>query len=250
MGSVVGEPPNYQPQLRHDFKEYSVSNRSYLYSLSNRPTSYADRPDTISGLSEWAYFVPFSYRLLMSADPQLCSSLVSDGFDDDPPNKKTRLYAISSDFEGGISRLKSFFAVLRPIAVGTSPNLTGLLDETVAFLEAHRDQYLLLETIELDYMTEEGEVALRASVEKEINNCLRVGAAVDALPRNLTEAVMCLKTATQQKCEAPLDAFYGLRLDDDCDNIRDEKTEYPLGLEWGEVLYYQLWNRAQFEANR
>ena len=47
-----------------------MANRSYLYSLSNRPASYADRPETICGLSEWPYAVPFSYRLLMSGDPQ------------------------------------------------------------------------------------------------------------------------------------------------------------------------------------
>ena len=70
-----------------------MANRSYLYSLSNRPTSYADRPETISGLSEWPYDVPFIYRLLMSGDPQLCASLVSDGLDDDEPGSRTRLYA-------------------------------------------------------------------------------------------------------------------------------------------------------------
>ena len=227
-----------------------MANRSYLYSLSNRPTSYADRPDTISGLSEWAYFVPFSYRLLMSGDPQICSSLVSDGFDSDPPNKKTKLHAISSDFDIGFSRLKKFFAVLRPVASGTSTELIALLDETVGFLEAHHDHYLLLETIELDCMTEEGKDALRTCVEKEITNCRRVGAAVDALPGNVIAAGSRLKEAVQKKLDAPLDAFYGLCLDNDFDNVRDEKTEYPMGLEWSEVLYFELWNRAQFEANR
>src|SRR5262249_8245236 len=149
----------------------SVSNRAYLYSLSNRPKSYADRPETISGLSEWPYFVPFSYRLLMSGDPQLCSSLVSDGFESEPANKKTKLYGISSDFETGFARLQRFFAVLRPIAAVASPELTTWMNETITFLEAHRDRYLLLETIELDCMTEAGESALRACVEKEIENC-------------------------------------------------------------------------------
>ncbi len=227
-----------------------MSNRAYLYSLSNRPTSYADRPDTISGLSEWPYFVPFSYRLLMSGDPQLCASLVSDGFESDAPNNKTKLYAISSDFETGFARLQHFFAVLRPIASEASPGLTEYINETITFLEAHRDRYLLLETIELDTMEEDEASALRGCVEKEIENCLRVGSAVDAIPNNLEEAAALLKKATQSSLEAPYDAFYGLRLDDDCDNTRDDKTEYPLGLGWTDVLYFSLWNRAKFEENQ
>jgi hypothetical protein len=224
-----------------------VANRSYLYSLSNRPTSYPDRPDTICGLSEWAYAVPFSYRLLMSGDPQLCSSLVSDGFDGEPPNKKSKLYATSGDFDQGFARLKAFFSIVRPIAAA-SPDLIAGLDGTVEFLEAHRDRYLLLETIELDCMEEEGEAELRACVEKEIANCVHAGAAVDALAANLSDARDRLQAAAQRKGAPPLDALHGLRLDDDYDN--SHKAKYPLGLEWTDVLYFELWNRAQFEANR
>jgi hypothetical protein len=45
-----------------------MANRAYLYSLSNRPTSYTDRPETITGLSEWPYAIPFTYRVLLSGD--------------------------------------------------------------------------------------------------------------------------------------------------------------------------------------
>jgi hypothetical protein len=238
-----------------------MANRSYLYSLSNQPTSYADRPETISGLSEWAYCVPFSYRLLMSGVPKLCSSLISDGFEDEPQNKKTRLYAISSEFEMGFRRLKRFFSILRPFAasgsrdlnagltswrkffsflrprkVDGSPDLAVLLDETVAFLEAHRNRYLLLETIELDSMSAEGEAALQSCVEKEIKACIDAGNAMDALPEDLGEAGKCLAKATREKCGPPLDAFFGLRLDGECDNIRNDMTQYPMGLEWSDVL--------------
>jgi hypothetical protein len=37
---------------------WGMSNRVYLYRLSNRPTAYADRPETISGPAEWSYDVP------------------------------------------------------------------------------------------------------------------------------------------------------------------------------------------------
>lgn len=264
-----------------------MANRSYLYSLSNRPSSYADRPETISGLSQWAYDVPYMYRLLMSGDPQLCASLVSDGFDSDEPEHKTKLHAISSRFDLGFERVKRFVDIVGALtaqAVPREPQSTAMarqatfirrlqrlfspqeipnptastmeaptvstelrtwLDETVAFLEAHRDKYLLLETIELDIMSGKEEAVLRAYVEEEIARCTHVGAAIDALPADITEAGRQLKIATAQKCAAPLDAFFGLRLDDECDSV-----EPPLGLDWSEGLYFGLWNRAEFEVAR
>lgn len=123
----------------------------------------------------------------MSGDPQLCSTLLSDGFDGESPDKKSRLFAISSDFELGFARMKRLITILRPLAVSSS-ELTAGLDDTLEFLEAHRNRYLLLETIELDCMTSEGEEQLRRSVEEEIKEILRVGAAIDALPTDTTEA--------------------------------------------------------------
>ena len=227
-----------------------MANRSYLYSLGNRPTSYGDRPETIAGLSEWPYAVPFSYRVLMSGDPRSCSSLVSDGFEDEPPERKTRLYAISGEFDAGWARLRKFCAIVRAISAGSTELCAGL-DETERFLAAHRDRFLLLETIELDSMTESSEAGLRESVEREIDLCRQAGAAVDALPVDVAEAGALLAKVTGQVSEAPFGAFHGLVLDDDFDNTRDGRTSHPLGVSWWtDVLYFELWNRAEFEANQ
>lgn len=265
-----------------------MANRSYLYSLSNRPASYADRPETICGLSEWPYAVPFSYRLLMSGDPQLCASLIADGLEDDEPQRPTRLHAISSRFEPGLARVKRFAEIVRAAvgdaapataatpAAATAPSLLGrirrlfwsadaaparpattaptellaALDETIAFLEAHRDEYLLLETIELDVMAESEEAALKASVEKELARCRQAGAALDALPADPVEAGRQLLAATRERGAAPLDALHGLRLDDSFDGGRNQRVDYILGLMWSEVLYFDLHNRAEFEARQ
>jgi hypothetical protein len=208
-----------------------MANRSYVYSLSNRPTSYSDRPETISGLSEWNYAVPFSYRALMSGGPQLCSSLVSNGFNSEPPDRKTRLYAISSDFELGYARLKKFFTIVRTLVGDGAPDLVHAIEETQIFMEAHRNRYILLETIELDTMSEETEQRLRTCVESELSACVRTGAAIEALPANAEEAGARLKAAAQQSSAEPLNAFYGLVLDDHFDSTRNDKTRYPLGLE-------------------
>ncbi|QOF79353.1 hypothetical protein [Variovorax sp. 38R] len=267
-----------------------MANRSYLYSLSNRPTSYADRPETISGVSEWNYDVPFMYRLLMSGDPQLCASLISDGLDDDEADEKVKLYAISSRFEPGFVRVKRFIDIVRflaaqapavtpaaTVSAAAAPQATSLvgrlkgwlspaaapatakpttgsaqlltwLDDTLAFLEAHRDTHLLLETVELDTMSESEEAPLRACVEQELARCQQAGAALDALPQDIEAAAQLLREAGATQQAAPLDAFFGLRFDDDCDSTRSRATEYPLGLQWSEVLYFGLFNRAEFEA--
>jgi hypothetical protein len=74
--------------------------------------------------------------------------------------------------------------------------------------------------------------------------------AIEALPDDVTEAGARLKAAALQRSEGPLDAFYGLVLDDDFDNTCEDKTHYPLGLEWCDVLYFALKNREQFAVNR
>ncbi len=226
-----------------------MANRSYLFSLDNRPKTFADRPEVISGLSEWAYAVPLSYRVLMSGDPQLCASFVSEGFDDDPANQESKVYAISSDFELGFARLKRLFSVIQPLAE-SSQSLFVKLQETITFLEAHRNRYLLLETVELDMMSAEGGPALRARVEAEVNECCRVGKAIDALPADPSAAAAALKAALELRAEPPFDVFWGLRLDEAFDDVRNGGTEKPLGLSnWDESLFYQLWNRAEFERS-
>jgi len=236
-----------------------MANRSYLYSLSNRPASYADRPETISGLAEWAYAVPFSFRVLMSGAPQACASLISDGFEDEPIGQKSKLHAISAEFAPGFARLERLCAVARQLASGNAPSLTASIDTTLAYLEEHQDRFLLLETIELDMMTEEGAPAMRAAVEREIAKCKEVGAAIDALPSDLSAAAAQLASAASPTpakpwwrwgSKPPTHAFAGLVFNDDFDDVRGNKTEYPLGLSnWSDVLYFQLWNRARFEAS-
>jgi hypothetical protein len=226
-----------------------MANRSYLYSLSNRPESYEDRPDTISGLSEWPYAIPFSYLVLLSGDPRLCASLISDGFDDDPPERRTKLYAISGEFDAGYARLKKFAAAAR--AASDSDDLRAALDEAEKFLDAHRDRYVLLETIELDTMLVSGEVELRTVIEGHLALCREAGAAIDALPDDAQEAGAVLAKAAAQKSGGPLDAFHGLVLGDHFDNTRDDRTENPIGLSWWtDVLYFALWNRAEYAANQ
>jgi hypothetical protein len=266
----------------------------------------------ICGLSEWPYEVPFVYRLLMSADPQLCASLVSDGLDDDDeapgdadvhgdgPHaqrvRKARLYAISGTFDPGMERFRRFAEIVK-ILVATAPpalpvptaapasvsfiwrrlksifstasspaedpaqasgpapasaeHLPVWLDESLSFLEERCDDFLLLETVELDLMSEGGEQGLRNCVQAEIDRCRAVGAAFDALPADMHDAAQLLRRTAAHMHAPPLDAFYGLRFDNDCDSTRTGATEHPLGLmNWSEDLYVDLMDREEFEERR
>ncbi|MEX2950111.1 type VI secretion system baseplate subunit TssF [Serratia fonticola] len=172
---------------------------------------------------------------------------IEDDFDGEPLENKTKLYAVSGDFDTGFIRLNKFFSILKTPEIGATPQLVADMESAVKFIEEHRNSHFLLETIELDTMTEIEEARLKACVEEEIENCLRIGTAVDALPDNKGEAAKLVIKATQQECSSALGAFFGLRFDDDCDNAY---VDYPLGIsEWSETLYFGLWDRAEFEAN-
>ena len=98
-------------------------------------------------------------------------------------------------------------------------------------------------------MSHAGEAELKACVDAEIVRCRHAGAALDALPANVDEAARALRTAVAGRAAEPLDAFHGLRLDNDFDSTRTGATERPMGLYWSDVLYFELFNRSQFEAH-
>ncbi|WP_459693004.1 hypothetical protein, partial [Achromobacter xylosoxidans] len=78
----------------------------------------------------------------------------------------------------------------------------------------------------------------------------QAGAALDALPADPAEAGRQLLAATRERGAAPLDALHGLRLDDSFDGGRNQRVDYILGLMWSEVLYFDLLDRAEFEARQ
>jgi hypothetical protein len=131
---------------------------------------------------------------------------------------------------------------LRGQAVTGAPRLPELkrrVSETLAFLEAHRDRYVLLETVELDMMETSDPATFRSYAEEELALCRAAGEAVDALPEGAERAAHVLASAAQERADGALSELHGLRLDDDFDNTRDGKTDVPLGLSyWSETLYY------------
>jgi len=75
--------------------------------------------------------------------------------------------------------------------------------------------------------------------------------SVSTSPWNASRGGAVLAAAAAERSAPPLDAFHGLVLTDDFDNTRDDKTDNPIGLSWWtDVLYFALWNRAEYAANQ
>lgn len=224
-----------------------MANRSYLYSLSNQPESYADRPKAITGLSEWPWDIPLVYQILLSGEPRLCASLIAEGLNDDEPGNPTPLYALTGRFDSGFTRMKRFAEIVATIAPPKSRELRRAINEALEFLSAHRNEYFLLETLELDIMEGSDSAALRQLPEKHLADVRAAAEAVDALrPWNFITVRKLRRGA--RGLRGKFAHFNGVSLGDDFDN---PNTGKDLGMGyWSEVLFFDLWNRERFEADQ
>lgn len=253
-----------------------MANRYYLYSVSKRPLSFQDRPDQINSVSEWAYLVPFTFRVLMSGKPELVASLLyenleeyddaelSEEFESDleldsdldfePTDENeyevglnNKLYAISSVCEIGIQRLEKINRILKflelPIAGELSDRLTAMLE----FISEKKLNFFQLETIEVDIMSESDYQPLRECVEQEMKKCIEVGLAIDCLANEDQTAAAQFLDAINSKSDSRFNAFFGLRLDQNYDNQIEFLTEMPFGLEYAEHLYFNILNKSDAE---
>jgi len=122
-----------------------VANRSYLYTTSFAPDGDAPRTpaDRVSGISEWPYAIPLVFRILVSADPRPCRSLIWT----DHPDP----IAISGRCAPGIDRLGRFLARI------DHPSLGSSADDAMNFLREHTepDGWFVLECGEIFDMDDE-----------------------------------------------------------------------------------------------
>ena len=92
-----------------------MANRSYLFATDKIPANYEDRPETITGLSEWPYDIPIAYLLLVSQDTRVCASLsfLSEEEDNEP-------LALAGTAAGGAARLKRLLELLAGSRAGAA----------------------------------------------------------------------------------------------------------------------------------
>lgn len=116
-----------------------MANRSYLYSCNTVPGHHAETKH-FAGLSEWNYSTPLIYKILLSANPEMCTSSIWD-----IPEK----IAIVGEYEQGVKNLESFLEQIK------RDDAQPLLQEALSFLkdEANRNEYFVLECGELYEMS-------------------------------------------------------------------------------------------------
>ena len=120
-----------------------MANRSYLYALNGvpAPSVSADALE-VTGISEFGYYVPLVYKLLVSSDARACQSLIWSG------GEQT---AIIGSYAGGVERLRAF---LQRIEYPTAAPLVNAAFEFLA-LERNQRRYFLLEAAETFFMSDD-----------------------------------------------------------------------------------------------
>jgi hypothetical protein len=113
-----------------------MADRSMLFAARATPQRSGEAVN-VQGLGEYGYGIPTIYKILVSADPQPCPSLI---FDSDTP------VAVAGSRAGGLARLRALRARLSGGAAGAAS-----FDEAIAYLsKPHLDHpYFILEPGEI-----------------------------------------------------------------------------------------------------
>jgi hypothetical protein len=159
-----------------------MGNRSFLYAMDRLPSIDGDPPGKATGLSDWAYDIPLSYRLLVSEQPRTCVLYdLCDDTDDEP-------LALAGEADGGYSRLCRFLDLLAATreSSGDAEFLSSCA-EAKAYLASHRLGYYYLNTSEIDCLSAR---PYRASVERTLQEVVELAALVDQLsPSTIEQAI-------------------------------------------------------------
>jgi hypothetical protein len=194
-----------------------MANRSYLYATSFVPSLEVEQDQRrIIGISEWNYDIPLAFRLLLSAYPKKCRSLIWD-----VPEE----IGLVGDYEQGVARL---FGFLDRILI---PEIVPLREEARQFLtaESNRSLYFVLECGEIFEMEEQQLTTQNDRLLSEIHNI--EGAVESALarfsrPHQLTPKRGLVGRLFAAKVPAP-------------DNKEQTQDIHAIGLgNWSNVLYY------------
>ena len=166
-----------------------MANRTYLYATDLIPMhSNAGAKRKIIGLSECKYELPFTFRLLIAGDPQLCLSNIWHFRTE--AGALPHPLALASSFAAGLDRARTFHALL------VHPVARECFGEVLAFLDRPENQqtHLLLELGEYLSMFEDDDepkgklhekaAAFRAMLEGDPSDSIKEFAEeLNALPQ-------------------------------------------------------------------
>ena len=140
-----------------------MANRSYLYSIDfDRTLEPRSENKKVCGLSEWAYDIPLSYKILVSQNTKISPSIVFE---------YTEPIAIIGDFYKGREKLFLFLDELLKADLIDKDELKTQIQEAKEYLydAKHENKYIILECGEIYEMGGEAlEEQNRILYEKEI----------------------------------------------------------------------------------
>jgi len=186
-----------------------MANRSYLFASPYvpGPDAAGNDPKQLKGLSECKYNIPLAYRLLVSADVQLCRSMIWTDLDEPT--------ALAGRAGAGIDRLQQFLARI------DHPSVAPLRNQALNFLNSHADRngYFVLECAEILDMGDEPLGEQAESLLRDVQNIdTEIEAAITRLAPQKKTFWDRIFTPSQESIEEPL-------------------RELGLGY-WSDTLYY------------
>jgi hypothetical protein len=193
-----------------------MSNRVCLFSTNFVPGADVEERRVV-GISEWGNDLPIGFKILVSANPKKCPSLIFDGPDSS---------AVIADYEKGVARFLEFLARI------PHPAVPALAEEASTFLWAanNKNRYFLLEPEEYFWLGNEEPATQMEHLLGELAN-------LDALMEN---AIAAAKARMHEEANPPgvfarlLGARTPVRRDTSNDMV------FALGLGgWDGNLFYQ-----------
>ena len=146
-----------------------MANRSYLYSVNEIPTKKSS-PDFITGLSEFSWDIPLIYKILLTGNPQKCSSIIWDN----------QQIGIVSNYQDGVRKLETFLDILEQEDINNKNEFQKHHKEIMNFLkkESNKDMYIVLEAGEI---FDAEEIQLDESVSHVIDEIKSISKDLDQL---------------------------------------------------------------------
>jgi hypothetical protein len=141
-----------------------MANRSYVYTADSVPTA-GHHPSPTRGLTEWNWGIPLTHKILASASPRRCTSVLW----------RDRSIGIAADAEEGKRRLLSFLELIgRTGAIPDMKTFQAAVAKTRRALTdpRHAGAFVLLEAGEI-YMMEDGD--LETHIEGFVTELQKLG---------------------------------------------------------------------------
>lgn len=218
-----------------------MANRSYLYTIGfSRAERERRSEDKIVGLSEYAYSIPISYKILLSCNPQFSSSII---WNYEHP------IAIQADFKLGRERLFKFLGELERSELFNMAELDRQIAATKDFLNEQRLEYVFMEGGELYQMED---VKLEDQNARLLEKVKNIEHEIQETLRELTEMKLSLDKLNFEieHLKKPRSFISEIFSADETEKIRKLEQQVKnqeqnmwnvLGINnWSNILYYHF----------